>query len=288
MPISVMTVSIPVDVDTLEEIHSLINESSIVDNIEYTSLLSIDELNDFHLKGFCVLAYDDESDQLVSVLTAVDRIATLDFEWSMVVLPSVRKQGIGELLFQEFTRNFVLRGGEAELALTAEDATEGKRFLEKHGYVHDFSERTMIAKAEATTVSSEIEIAPYKSEEAELIEVLTNAFGDTEEEARELIAFNTITPNRCLITARLDQTIVGTVSLVEDTDKLWITGLAVHEQARGKGVASAILDWSKNEAFRSGKTSIYLDVETDNDNALSLYKKAGFNIISHTNFYKKG
>lgn len=288
MHISFMTVSIPLDVDTMLEIKALIQEASMEDKENYTSLLSIDELTDYHLKGFCVLAYNDESDRLIGLATAIDRVATSDFEWSAVVLPSFRRKGIGDQLVKELIRNLELRGAETDLAITPETAESGQHLLTKLGYTHDFSERTMGANAEITSVSNDIKIIPYKEEESAVIEVLVSAFGDTEEEARELIAFNTITPNRQLIVALMDNNVVGTVSLVDDSDKLWVTGLAVHERARGLGVATALLNWSKNEAYLLGKTFVYLDVETDNETALSIYMKAGFQTIQHTHFYRKG
>ncbi|MEI4769018.1 hypothetical protein WAX74_05005 [Psychrobacillus sp. FJAT-51614] len=47
MHISIMTVSIPLDVDTMLEIKGLIQEASITDKENYTSLLSVDELTDY-------------------------------------------------------------------------------------------------------------------------------------------------------------------------------------------------------------------------------------------------
>lgn len=288
MHISYMTVSIPLDVDTMDEINGLMQETFLGDKVNYTSLLSVDELSNYYLKGFCVLAYDDETDNLVGVLTAIDRIATLDFEWSSVVLPIFRRQGIGERLVKELEKNLKLRGAETDLALVHENSEAGQQLLKKMGYIHDFSEITMYANAEAKEAFSKVDIIPYNGEESDLIEVLVSAFGDTEEEAREMIAFNTATPNRRLMLAIEGKRVVGTVAIVEDTDKIWVTGLAVHTKARGKGIATTLLNWSKNEAHHLGKETVYLDVETDNENALSLYKKAGFRKINHTNFYRKG
>lgn len=287
MHISIMTVSIPLDIETMEEINELVQEASLEDEVNYKQLLSIDELTDFYLKGFCVLAYEDETDKLVGILSAVDRIATLDFEWSAVVLPSARKQGIGKQLVKEFTKNLELRGAVTDLALVPKNAEEGLHMLKSYGYVYDFSERTMVAKAEANDAFNTVVIIPFSTEEAELVEVLVSAFGDTVEETKEFIAFNTETPNRRLMLAKVNNEVIGTVSIVDDSDKIWVTGLAVHEKARGKGVATALLDWSKNEAYRLGKADVYLDVETDNDTALSVYEKAGFQIIHHTDFYRK-
>lgn len=284
MDISVMTVSIPLDSDTMKEINELIQEGTV----NYASLLSADELTDSHITGFCVLAYDDESDKLVGVLSAIDRLVTGEFEWSTVVSTSLQRKGIGTGLVAELDRNLGLRGAIFDLALVPGNSDSGQEWLKKFGYEYDFSERTMVAKAEATSLSSEVEIIPYSSEESELIEVLISAFGDTVEEVMNFIAFNTQTPNRKLMVATLANRVVGTVTIVEDSNSLWVTGLAVHELTRGKGLATAMLNWAKNEAYLLGKENVYLDVETDNDTALSVYEKAGFETIHHTHFFQKG
>lgn len=287
MQISIMSVSIPLDTDTIDEITELLHEAFLEDEVNYSSLLGIDELSNYYVKGFCVLAYDDKSDKLVGVLSAMDRIATLDFEWSAVVLPSARRQGIGEQLVKELVRNLELREAETDLALIAESAQAGKQLLQKHGYVYDFSERTMITDAAENELFDKIEIKPFQTEVSELKEVLMTAFQDTEDETMEFIGFNTQTPNRRLMLAMKENRVVGTVTIVDETDKLWVTGLAVHPHAQGRGIATALLNWSKNEAYLLGKSAVCLDVETDNQNALNVYKKAGFQTISHTNFYRK-
>lgn len=282
-----MTVSFPLDQETMEEIKQLIVEAETADKVDYFSLLSVAELSDYYTKGFCVIAYD-ESERLVGVLTAIDRIATLDFEWSCVVLPTFRGLGLGEQLVTELGRNLEIRGASADFALIAESSEAGHQLLRKFGYVFDFSERTMAAEAGIVELDSEVEVYQYSDEELEVASVLVSAFRDTEEEALELIAFNTQTPNRQLMIAKLRDGLVGTFTLVDDGEKLWVTGLAVHENSRGKGVATYLLNWCKNEANRVGKASVYLDVETDNEKALNIYEKAGFTTVSNTHFYKKG
>lgn len=281
-----MTVSFPLDQETMEEIKQLIAESETVDKVDYTSLLSVAELSDFFTQGFCVMAYDDDSDRLVGVLTSIDRIATLDFEWSSVVLPNVRRFGIGERLVIELDRNLKLRGVVSDIALLPEGSESGQQLLHKFGYTYDYSERTMVADAREVKLNSEVKVSHYTDEESEVVGVLVSAFGDTEEEAKELIAFNMQTPSRQLMIAKLQAEVVATVTIVADGEKLWVTGLAVHENVRGRGVATYLLNWSKNEANRMGKETVYLDVEIDNEQALSIYEKAGFTTVSNTHFYK--
>lgn len=282
-----MTVSIPVDMETLEEMEVLIEEAAHVDLIDYNHLLSTKELTDYFLKGFVILAYSDESDQLVGVLTAIDRLATLDYEWSAVVLPSARKLGIGGKMLQELDRNLQIRGVSRDIALVADVAKAGQYMLTTRGYSYELSEMTMVANADSIQGNSPYEITCFVNEEEELIEVLKNAFGDSEEEAKEMIAFNLQTPNRKLMLAKEAGKVLGTATIVENEDQLWITGLAVHKEAQGKGVATALLSWCKHEAYKAGITSVFLDVETDNDIAFSIYEKQGFQTVANTLFYSR-
>ena len=87
--------------------------------------------------------------------------------------------------------------------------------------------------------------------------------------------------------AIFENTVEGTVTIVDDSDKIWVTGLGVHERARGKGIATSVLNWAKNEAYLLGKANVYLDVETDNEHALSVYDKVGFETIQYIHFYQK-
>ena len=287
MNISIMTVSFPLDQETMEEIKQLVAEAETMDKGDYTSLLNVGELSNFYIKGFCILAYDDDSDQLVGVLTSIDRIATLDFEWSSVVLPAIRRLGVGERMVRELGRNLELRAAVSDIALNPENSEAGQPLLHKFGYAFDFQERTMVARSVNEELESEVKVLQYTNEESKVVDVLVSAFGDTEEESKALIAFNTQTPNRHLMVAYLQGEVVGTVTVVEEGEKLWVTGLAVHENARNNGVATSLLNWSKNEANRMGKASVYLDVETDNDQALSIYERAGFTTVSNTHFYTR-
>lgn len=52
--------------------------------------------------------------------------------------------------------------------------------------------------------------------------------------------------------------------------------LAVHEKARGRGVGTALLTAIEAEARRRGCCKVTLEVRSDNDVALGLYRKVGF------------
>ena len=62
-----------------------------------------------------------------------------------------------------------------------------------------------------------------------------------------------------------------------------ISMLATMPNARGKGVAQKLLAFAENKAKEAGYNKISLTVFKDNDKALKLYKKQGFEIIGEIN-----
>ena len=52
--------------------------------------------------------------------------------------------------------------------------------------------------------------------------------------------------------------------------------LAVHEKARGRGVGKALLAAIESEAKRIGCSKVTLEVRSDNEVAMGLYRKLGF------------
>ena len=64
---------------------------------------------------------------------------------------------------------------------------------------------------------------------------------------------------------------------------VWIEQLYINESCRGKGVATAFLDFIEKEF---GPDRIRLEVEADNENAISLYKKKGYRFLPYLQMVK--
>lgn len=59
-------------------------------------------------------------------------------------------------------------------------------------------------------------------------------------------------------------------------DEAEIITIGVHPDARGTGIASAMLGIMENEAKKAGAKKIFLEVSAENAPAINLYKKCGF------------
>jgi ribosomal protein S18 acetylase RimI-like enzyme len=71
----------------------------------------------------------------------------------------------------------------------------------------------------------------------------------------------------------------GTVLVKIDEGTFYISNLAVYPEFRCSGLGTSLLSHAEEAALKSGAKTLELDVETDNENAIRLYKKFGMNII---------
>ena len=69
----------------------------------------------------------------------------------------------------------------------------------------------------------------------------------------------------------------------------YISNVAVFPKYRGMGLGTYLIDLAEKEAKQCGANRLSLDVETENINAINLYKKLGFTIAkkSSTKLYRQ-
>ncbi|MET0786703.1 MAG: GNAT family N-acetyltransferase [Paenisporosarcina sp.] len=285
MDISIMSVSFPVDQETAREIMNLVQTTEKHDKLSYEQVLNMYAITDELVKGFVVLAYNEE--ELVGVISAVDMIGIHSYEWSGLVQPNYRNQGIGKALVTALNKNLEMRGAEAELALAINEAPNANQFFRSLGYEWDFSETTMQASPVDEKSDSKVQVYPLTHEHQEITQILMDAFGDTEEEVHTILNFNESNPSRHVYVAKINGVSVGTVTVVEESKTFWITALATDVSKQGQGIGSAILRFVLAEAKRCNVEKVMLDVEIDNAGALSIYEKAGFNTNLQVDYYVK-
>ncbi|ATP38841.1 GNAT family N-acetyltransferase [Solibacillus sp. R5-41] len=277
MNLSAITVSFPLDEETYEEIQLLTKTCAYIDGLIYQQVMNLPVAKSYEMKGFYVLVYDDDKNELVGAGTAIDLMGLNTYEWSMVVAPMYRQIGIGRAIFNVLHEGMKERGSDGELALMVEGASFGREFLQKNSYLYSFSEATLEAKAEILQVEQSLTVRPFMQKDTEVIvSILMETFGDMREESLDLIDFNTTTEGLFMWTVEHEGEVVGTVTTRKEGEVQWITAFAVAPAMQGRGIGTQILQWVKDYAIRNGEKMVLLDVEIDNASALRVYEKAGF------------
>lgn len=77
--------------------------------------------------------------------------------------------------------------------------------------------------------------------------------------------------------AKLDNEIVGFI-LIQITDEINITSIAVKKEFRNLGIATSLLNWLENFAKSKNISTISLEVNSKNITAYLLYEKTGFKL----------
>ncbi|MGI8638475.1 MAG: GNAT family N-acetyltransferase [Pyrinomonadaceae bacterium] len=99
-------------------------------------------------------------------------------------------------------------------------------------------------------------------------------------------AFAATTPDSDKIRKRFDEgeiwsalkneTIVGTVSTVADSEKLYVRSMAVSPSAQGLGIGRRLLKAVENFAIENGFESLFLYTTVYSSSAIRLYEQNGF------------
>ncbi|PNZ24954.1 GNAT family acetyltransferase [Staphylococcus petrasii] len=96
----------------------------------------------------------------------------------------------------------------------------------------------------------------------------------------QIISMNKLKP--FLSIARHPKRFYALVSMEEgQEDEYHISMLATMPDTRGKGVGGKLLDYAEQQALENGFSKISLTVVKDNDKAVRLYKKQGFEIVGN-------
>lgn len=286
MNIFLMSASFPIDHLTIQEMEDLIKMANARDEQDVSFLMNTKDWKDDRNTGFVILAYS-EQDQLLGFLVAYDLFGLNTYEWSIVVHPNVRRRGIGSALVQGLQNSLKERGALGDMALSFTDEV-GHQFLHQTGYEYNSSEATLQAVPENNDLTKNIFVRTFKEEDKnQLIQLMQDGFGDMPYETEELISINTTVQGRTLYIIELDLQIVATVSLVENDMGIWVTAFTVKHSLRGQGIGSSVLQWVKNDAYARHQPKVLLDVEIDNKDALSVYKKAGFTPIHQVDYFTR-
>jgi len=238
-----------------------------------------DQLNDF-------LYYID--DQLVGFLPLF-AFNSLEGEISGMVHPDFRRRGIFSTLF-EAARQESLRRGLPSLLLIAEQASPGAQgFAHHQAMTYDHSEYKMVLQEPRlpATLHERLLFRPARAEDLPTFTRITaQAFHMPEADITWYVVGALSQANRRYYVGEIDGIVVGKIDVNLSEDEGSILGFAVRPEYQGQGYGRQILAHTVQEILHSGRPNIWLEVSTDNKNALSLYQSCGFKETGSYDYYR--
>ena len=257
------------------------------DQIDYSSDLHVnfltarnkEEIHDF-------LLYDDT--QLVGALSMYDFERPTKLELLGFVHPNYRKQYIGTTLLQTAMKEIRLREADEALLIMNGESASGKAFAIHMKLPYLYSEYSMEFKAneaqKRTKNAIQLTLASSKSL-LDLIEISSKAFGDSVENTATWLQKMMDSSSHQVYSALIDEKVIGTITVSKEDQSTTLSGFAVHPSYQGKGYGKDILTSMIHTLITKGASTIKLDVETKNNNALKLYTQCGFEMKAKHDYY---
>ncbi|WP_326514482.1 GNAT family N-acetyltransferase [Clostridium intestinale] len=211
-----------------------------------------------------------------------------------MVHPDYRKQGVfkklSELVIDEWKR----RNSNNMFLLSDRTSKEGQEFIKNLGATYNHTEYEMYFRQEGPSETSKglsnLTFRKANNEDAyELAKQDAIYFGEEvpEENDKEKMILPEEEEKKGIRTylAEKDNEIIGKIRL-ELTDKGGIYGLGVLPKHRRKGYAREMLKFAVNTLLEDGAKEVMLQVDSENPNALNLYKSCGFVETSVMDYYE--
>ncbi len=237
------------------------------------------EINDF-------LYYVDEQPVAYLALFSFNK---KEVEVSAMTHPDYRRQGIFKQLLAAARDEVNRRHIPDFLFICERRSAAGAQTVQAVGARYDFSEYKMILEeaARPPSTSTALDLRPaLAGEVAELARMDVVCFGTDFEEGKKWIAKSFASEHRRMWVATLPGITIGKILVSLTGHETFINAFCVMPEYRGRGYGKTILSRLVAQLVGDQHPLISLEVATDNEGALSLYKNAGFEISTVYDYYR--
>jgi ribosomal protein S18 acetylase RimI-like enzyme len=209
----------------------------------------------------------------------------LQFELTGMVDPDARRRGIGRALLTAALPLVRARQHQRLLLVVPRCSEPGKLFARDAGMTYEHSEHALTIGAPPSDgeIDATLDLRQATIEDIPVLsELFRDGFGDD----------GYVDPAR--ITSResrmqmitLDGISVGTIALERDRERGAIYAFVIGSGSRGRGIGRQALRRACVDLFDAGATHVDLEVEVENDRALSLYTSVGFERLATDDYYE--
>lgn len=224
-----------------------------------------------------------EEDELVGVATLPPGPG---IEVLGAVRPDCRMRGIGRSLLVAVEAECRSRNANHYLLVCEVGSNSGCAFAERLGGIYEFSEHLMEFDwgTGPKLSQAEVELQPAKNEDIEdLVQIRRDQYQDFDQSRRVIREWLRSKAHQLLVLSQENHA-VGMIRVTRTKDEVWLNSFAIDESYRGKGfgrlmLANVIRGYDKGQP-------ILLEVETDNEAALALYRSIGFRERTTYRYYR--
>jgi len=211
------------------------------------------------------------------------------------VAPPYRRRGVFSRLVAEATAELRRRGTPELLWVVERGSASGTAFAASVNSVYEITEFEMRfgGALEAARIAAPGDVqAGWEFRHAgtadmeDLLVISAATFGDTQEEARSFLEHTLGAAHRELYVGEQDGRAVAMVSIGYFDGEAVINGLAVSPDWQGRGIGGRMLRCAVARALRRSAREISLEVAADNERALQLYRRNGFEVTTAFSYFR--
>lgn len=239
----------------------------------------VDQINDF-------LLY--EAGRLIGYL-ALYGFNQKEVEVSVMTHPQWRRQGVFKQLLAAAKQELAARHIPDLLFMCERASAAGAICLKASGAQYDFSEYKMNLRQMVPAVEfpASLSLRPATPEDLPLLGQMDElCFGVAAEIAQNWLGQDLGDPAHWVLVAELDGVPIGKITVLLGQTEAYIAGVCLWPQYRGQGYGKAILTRTVAQIGAQYNGVIALEVACSNENALTLYRNCGFEVVTVYDYYR--
>jgi ribosomal protein S18 acetylase RimI-like enzyme len=230
-----------------------------------------------------------ESGQLVGFAGMNSYSDLSEVEATILVHPEFRRRGIGRSMARAAVRECQSRGVRRLLIVVPQESREGAGFAHMMGTRHSHSEYTMDLDVSRIPpfepIHDAVELRPAGPEDVPIMAIIVaSAFSEPVGEEEQALVRLMKDSTRITYLATQDGRPVGVIQSAVSNGRAFIVHFAVRPEMQGRGIGRQMLMAIVRGLQNSGGKWITIEVETENEHALSLYQRCGFVTVNATDY----
>lgn len=202
--------------------------------------------------------------------------------------PRHRRRGVFTALLAKAAEQLRIRGVRRLLLQSNPAVPSGPAALAAMGLGISFSEYIMVWRLDALPeADGRLALHAAKPDELEAVcELAGSIFKDNPAFYRAFMAKALAAEDMTVYTAQLGDDTIGLCRMIWSETPPYLCTFGIRPDSRGRGLGESLLGLMLAQAAARGFESVTLDVNSENASALTLYRKAGFHVISQIDYYE--